>query len=58
MNREAVSTLAGGGAGMAMLASVRWEAVPHGECVKVGVAIVLIAFGYLMYRGGGTDKMA
>jgi hypothetical protein len=50
--QDLMSTVAGGGAGLAMLATVRWEAVPCGELVKIGVALVLMATGYLMYRGG------
>jgi len=29
---------------------VRWEAIPYGEAVKVGVALALAIMGYLMYR--------
>ena len=50
MDKDNVSTIAGGGAGMALLLTVRWDAVPHGELVKVGVAVALVALGYLMYR--------
>ena len=52
MNRDTGSTIAGGGAGLALLLTVRWEAVPMGELVKIGVAIVLMLVGYLIYRGG------
>lgn len=51
MDKDLASTVAGGGAGMALLLTVRWEAVPHGEAVKVGVAVLLILVGYLAYRG-------
>ena len=51
MNQDSASTIAGGGAGLALLLTVRWEAVPHGEAVKIGVALVLAVFGYCMYRG-------
>jgi hypothetical protein len=45
------SSLAGGAAGTLMLSTVRWEAIPHGECVKIGVSLALILIGCLMYRG-------
>jgi len=35
---------------MLLLAEVRWEAIPHGETIKLGVALVLVLVGYLMYR--------
>ena len=54
MTRDAASTIAGGGAGIALLLTVRWELVPYGEAVKVGVALVLAITGYLMYRGTGS----
>jgi hypothetical protein len=45
------STIAGGGAGMGLLLTVRWELIPWGlgEPLKVAVALVLIAAGYAMY---------
>jgi hypothetical protein len=49
-NQDTVSTLAGGGAAAALLASVKWELVPHGEAVKIGVAFLLMVVGYFMYR--------
>lgn len=51
LTKDAASTIAGGGAGIALLLTVRWEAIPHGECVKVAVALILALVGYLMYRG-------
>jgi hypothetical protein len=48
--KDVGATIAGGGAGLGMLLTVRWEAIPHGEAVKVGVALVLILIGCLMYR--------
>jgi len=48
--RDLGTTIAGGGAGMALLLTVRWEQIPHGEAVKVAVAMVLVMVGYLMYR--------
>jgi hypothetical protein len=51
--RDLGSTLAGGGAGMGLLLTVKWELVPHGECVKIGVALVLIVLGYTAYRKTG-----
>jgi hypothetical protein len=53
--RDSSSTIAGGGAGIALLLTVRWEAIPYGEVVKVAVALVLAIMGYLMYRGE-TEK--
>lgn len=44
------TTLAGGGAGMALLVTVRWEAIPFGECVKLIAAFALILIGCRMYR--------
>jgi hypothetical protein len=52
MDKDTASTLAGGGAGMALLLTVRWDAVPHGEVVKIVVALVLVALGCAMYRKG------
>jgi hypothetical protein len=51
MNKDTASTLAGGGAGVALLLTVNWTAVPFGECVKIGVALILIVAGILLYRG-------
>jgi len=50
---DAASTIAGGGARIALLLTVRWEAIAYGEAVKVGVALALAlaVIGYLMYRG-------
>jgi hypothetical protein len=45
------STLAGGGAGLWLLSTVKWDVVPAGECVKIGVALLLVILGYRMYRG-------
>lgn len=50
---DEMSTIAGGGAGLALLATVRWEAIPYGEAVKIGVAVLLVLVGYLMYRPTG-----
>jgi uncharacterized membrane protein YebE (DUF533 family) len=57
--KDAASTIAGGGAGIALLLTVRWEAIPYGEAVKVGVALALAIMGYLMYRciGGRRDNL-
>jgi hypothetical protein len=43
-------TVAGGGAGLWIPLTVRWEAIPHGEAVKVAVALVLILVGCFVYR--------
>jgi uncharacterized membrane protein YebE (DUF533 family) len=48
---DSASTIAGGGAGIALLLTVRCEAIPYGEAVKVGVALALAIMGYPMYRG-------
>ena len=47
---DSASTIAGGGAGIALLLTVRWEAIPYREAVKLGVALALAIMGYLMYR--------
>jgi hypothetical protein len=47
------STLSGGGAGLYLLSQVKWEQVPHGETVKLAIAVLLIVGGYLMYRKKG-----
>ena len=52
MTKDDASTIAGGGAGVALLLTVRWEAIPHGELVKVAVALMLSFVGYFMYRDG------
>jgi hypothetical protein len=58
------STAAGGGVGLSLLATVRWEQVPQGELLKALIAVGLIVGGAWMYRprtapptdsGGGTD---
>jgi hypothetical protein len=46
------STLAGGAAGLLLLQSVQWDKIPMGEAVKVGIALVVIIAGCLMYRKG------
>ena len=53
-NANIISTIAGGGAGVALLATVRWEMVPYGELVKLGTAVLLTLVGYLMYRESPT----
>ena len=50
MNRDQVSTLAGGSAGLLLLNSVRWEQVPYGELVKIVTAFALIVAGYMLYH--------
>ena len=54
--KDAASSIAGGGAGIARLLTVRWETIPYGEAVKVGVALALALIGYLMYRGGTENR--
>lgn len=51
IDKDKASTLAGGGAGMALLLTVNWAAVPAGELVKIAVAMTLIFIGYRMYKG-------
>jgi hypothetical protein len=51
MNNDTTSTVAGGGAAIALLLTVRWDAIPYGELIKVGMVVVLLAAGYVMYRG-------
>ena len=43
------TTVAGTGLMWALLQTVRWEAVPYGEVVKVVLAIGIGVMGYLMY---------
>jgi len=52
LDKETTSTIAGGGAGLGLLLTVRWEMIPHGEAVKVAVAVALVMTGYLMYPRG------
>ncbi len=51
-NNDSVTTLAGGAAGLGLLATVRWEViqVPYGEATKIAIALVLMVMGYWMYR--------
>lgn len=44
------TTALGGGAGATLLATVRWEAMPHGELIKLIVALLLMGAGYFAYR--------
>src|ERR1035437_8624137 len=56
--KDATSIIAGGGAGIALLLTVRWEAIPCGEAVKIGVALALAIMGYMMYRGErGSNRL-
>ena len=50
---DSASTIAGGGAGIALLLTVRCEAIPSGEAVKVGVALALAIMGYVMSQLSG-----
>ena len=50
MTKDHATTIAGGGAGLILLNQVRWESVPYGEVVKIGVAILLVLLGYRFYR--------
>jgi hypothetical protein len=40
----------GGGARLVMLLTVRLDATPHGEAVKVAATLVLIRIGCFVYR--------
>jgi len=44
------STLAGGGAAMWLLTTVKWEIIPYGECVKLATVALLLLAGYVMYK--------
>jgi hypothetical protein len=56
MDRDLITTAAGGGAGFLLLQNVQWSAVPYGEAVKIGVALALIIIGCLMYRGDSSEN--
>jgi hypothetical protein len=47
--KDVLSTVAGGGAALTLLASVRWEQIPCGEAVKIVVAFALLIVCYRMY---------
>lgn len=51
------TTIAGGGTGLTLLATVRWEAMPYGlgEPLKLLVALSLISAGYRMYRNKKSE---
>ena len=53
--RDLGTTLAGGGAGLWLLSTVKWDAVPYGDCVKIAVALTLAILGYRMYRKGDSS---
>ncbi len=53
MSNDIMTTMAGAGAGLAMLETVDWKLIPYGECVKLGVALALAIGGYLLYREKG-----
>lgn len=48
--KDATASLAGGGAGMALLLTVDWTKIPQGECVKILVAFALMLMGYFFYN--------
>ena len=50
MSPDTLSTTAGAGIGLHLLSTVQWNLIPCGETVKLGVALVIILGGYLMYR--------
>jgi hypothetical protein len=51
MNSDTTTTLAGGAAGLHLLMTVQYSALPSwGEFTKLAVAFALLAGGYLMYR--------
>ena len=53
---DVAATAVGGGAGMAFLLQVRWDAVPHAELVRIGLGVFLIVFGYFVYGGKGKNE--
>jgi hypothetical protein len=56
MDNDQGTTIAGGAAGLALLASVQWSAIPHGEIVKVAAAIVFTLLGYFACKSGSNGK--
>ena len=55
-DRNTTSTMAGGGAMLAMLADVHWDKIADGEVIKIGVAIALGLLGYCAYRKEGKEE--
>ncbi len=49
-DKDSISTIAGGGAGLSLLLTVHWDAVPWGETVKIVVSVLLIWLRYCMYQ--------
>lgn len=54
MDKDLGSTLAGGGAGLGLLMTVKWETIPHGELYKLAMVVFLIAAGAILYRKKGA----
>lgn len=52
MNKDTLSTLAGGALGFNMLTTINYSVLPQpwGEVAKVVVGFGLVLAGYLMYR--------
>jgi hypothetical protein len=51
MNSDTTTTLAGGAAGLQLLMTVQYSALPSwSEFTKIAVAFSLMFLGYLMYR--------
>jgi hypothetical protein len=51
MNQDTTATLAGGAAGLQLLMTVQYSALPAwSEFTKIAVAFSLMFLGYLMYR--------
>jgi hypothetical protein len=56
MDKDSISTIAGGTAGLALMASVQWSAIPHGEIVKVGIALLFAVLGIWHTRRPGSER--
>jgi hypothetical protein len=56
--KDVTSTACGGLSAAGLLATVRWEAVWHGEEVKIGLAILLLVLSYVAYRHRGPGAGA
>ena len=52
MDKDTLSTTAGGALGVHLLTTVNWNLVPFGEIAKIVLALVIIFGTYFMYRQG------
>jgi hypothetical protein len=50
VDADNITTGAGGIMCAHLLSTVQWNLVPCGEAVKIGLALVILFGGYLMYR--------